>query len=343
MPNFEKMSIYIPHYIKLKLDEDAKQFEIFKANGIEINLNAFLGNLILGFYDQFYLECQRNVQRVEEVLRKNIRRATMDNISEVSKEILRAMSIEQKAYSSRKEVKISLKPTLKTAGFIQDIKKSNKDDSISNTFSRLFTSYLNRPTYIREQIIHKETYDALHDAIQSNHPISFSTHQNPDLVHTVFPYKVAWGREELFNYLLCAEFNSDGVLQAKSYRLSRINGCRKSRAEIVLDESVIERLEKMIEYGPAFEINDEELCTVFLTEQGHRSYQQIYFQRPEADSIEQLSDGYLYSFHCSKEHIKRYFRRFDAGQSRIVKPEWLKNEVVEEYKRIIGSYQNEGN
>ncbi|MBO7565328.1 MAG: WYL domain-containing protein [Clostridiales bacterium] len=337
MPHYEKISIYIPHSTKSKLEDDARQFEIMKANGSEINHNELLGRIVLGYYDQFYLENLENLQRVENVLRKHIRKATVDNIKDVSYEILSSLSLIQQTSSNKKGDRLSLKPTSKTASLIQDIKMANIHDNISNTFARLFTSYLEKPTYVRERIIHKESYESIQEAIQRKQSISFSTRRNMNLVHTVFPYCITIGQEEIYNYLLCAETES-GSLKAKAYRLCRITNCRKSRNKTEFNDDVKDYLDQMAKHGPAYEINDNERAVVYFTDKGFKSYELISFHRPSYDDIRQTEGGYECTFSCSKKHLEQYLRRFDSGEAKVIEPEWLRKNIECFYQEQLDFY-----
>lgn len=340
MANYEKISVYVSFLLKDKLEADARQFEVFKSTGTDINANMFLSKLILGYYDQFYIENQQNVERIAAVLRNNIRKTTISrNIEEVSLEILRELSASQESITGKKGTRLSLKPTAKTASLIQDIKNANKDEHMSNTFVRLFSSYLGKPTYIRERIIYKDIFDTLQDAIKTGSAVCFSTRQNPDQTRTVLPYLVTCGQEEIHNYLLCAEFDNDGVLKARTFRLSRIQHCRISRTRIALTEKVKGYLNSMQNYGPAYEINDNDECCVFLTEAGHRSYNMVYYQRPPYTRITPKEGGYLYFFDCSKEHVERYFRRFNSGEATVQEPNYLRDKVILSYKHSLESYE----
>ena len=340
MANYEKISIYVSSSLKDKLEADARQFEILKTTSMDINANLFLSKLILGYFDQFYLENQQNVERISAVIRKNIRKTLVSrNIEEVSLEILQELSTSLEASTGKKGTRLSLKPTVKTATLIQDIKNANKNEPMSNTFVRMFSSYLSKPTYIREQIIHKEIFDTLIEAIKAGSAVSFSTRQNPEQTRTVLPYRVTCGQEEIHNYLLCAEFDKEGELKARTFRLSRIQHCRLSRNKMAFTEKVKGYLESMQKYGPAYEINDDEKCLVFLTEDGHKSYQQVYFQRPPYCNIQKVDGGYIYTFICSKDHVERYFRRFNPGEARIQHPAWLMEKMGQYFEASYNSYK----
>ncbi len=72
MSNYDKISIYIPESLKAKLEEDARLFEVFKPNSSDINLNQYLSRLILGYYDQYDAETQKEVQRVSSILKDQV-------------------------------------------------------------------------------------------------------------------------------------------------------------------------------------------------------------------------------------------------------------------------------
>lgn len=340
MAFLEKLSIYIPNEDRTRLMEDAKLFEVFKQGSSDVNFNRFLGNLLLGYYDYYYSESRDLTNLVTGILHTHMPSMLVDDVNLLSTEIINRIAIPEVNYSKNKRVKTSIKPTSKTESIIQDIMDANKSDSISNTFARLFRSYLEKPVFVREQIIYSETYEVLREAIAKKKTIAFSTTRKKDMIRIVFPYEIATGTEELFNYLLCAEYDSNGKLRARTFRLSRIEHIHKCHKTVDLNDTVKDYLERMKRYGPAYEINDSEECCVFLSEEGHRSYNFIYYQRPQYLRIEKHKDGYYYFFDCSKDHLVRYFRRFDPGQAVIQKPEWLKNMVFESYRELIKEYEN---
>ena len=48
----EKYKIYIPEDMKTRLTRDAELFEFYKKDG-SVNLNAFLKELLVNFFDQY--------------------------------------------------------------------------------------------------------------------------------------------------------------------------------------------------------------------------------------------------------------------------------------------------
>ena len=352
MPDNEKISIYIPQTLKTKLEEDAKLFEVCKPNSSNIILNQYLGRVILGYFDQYDAETQKEVQRVANILKDQVkttvkskagktetRTTVVENIELLSRKIVQSSISLQGSGVGKKNARLALKPTKATASVIEDIMDTYRDDSASNVFVCLFKRFLNNPSYIREQIIYKEKYETLKTAIELHQPIAFTHTKTGNDIHTVYPYLLTTSTEELFNYLLCAEYDSEGVLKARSYRICRIADFRAIRSEISLTETVRGYLENMAKYGPAYEINDDEECTVFLTGDGHRAYGMIYSQRPPYSEIEEVEGGYIYHFMCSEEHVERYFRRFNAGQAVVLKPEGLREKIMNHHRSILNKYK----
>ena len=350
----EKICIYLPESMKTKLEADARHFEVFKANNIDINFNRFLGNLIMGHYKQYQDEISDDLKTISDILgnrikititetegKKQQKSTTIDDVPSLAREIRQGLTKAHEDKSGKKTERIALKPTKTTWPVIEQITKTNPEESSSNSFVRIFQSYLKNPSYIREQIIYKERYDALQEAINKEQPISFSIAGNLNKVHTVFPCRIAHGPEEIFNYLLCAETDKKGRLRAKSYRLNRMTGIIETTADIVPDETVRRHLDDMERISPAYEINDDQECCVFLNEDGHAAYRQIYLQRPPYSKIKPVEGGYLYYFTCSKQHVERYFRRFNEGQAIIKKPAWLRNQVIDYHKSILEKYKSE--
>ena len=252
----EKICIYLPESMKTKLEADARHFEVFKANNIDINFNRFLGNLIMGHYKQYQDEISDDLKTISDILgnrikititetegKKQQKSTTIDDVPSLAREIRQGLTKAHEDKSGKKTERIALKPTKTTWPVIEQITKTNPEESSSNSFVRIFQSYLKNPSYIREQIIYKERYDALQEAINKEQPISFSIAGNLNKVHTVFPCRIAHGPEEIFNYLLCAETDKKGRLRAKSYRLNRMTGIIETTADIVPDETVRRHLD----------------------------------------------------------------------------------------------------
>ena len=120
--------------------------------------------------------------------------------------------------------KLSLKPTNETEGIILSILDTlSEGEYLSQYLCRMLLSYSEKPFSERERIIFQNNYEFLKNACEHVKPITISTIWNTKAIHTVIPYRLATGREEMFNYLLCAEIDtSSGKQEAKAYRLNRV-------------------------------------------------------------------------------------------------------------------------
>ncbi len=52
---------------------DAEQFEIYKANGEDINLNRFLSMLIVGYYNGYKQERNETAEAIRELVAPHVR------------------------------------------------------------------------------------------------------------------------------------------------------------------------------------------------------------------------------------------------------------------------------
>lgn len=339
MSDLEKINIYVPEYIGAALDKDASMFEIFKKDGRTINRNRFLSMLILGYYNTYIAECQNTKDKVvAELTRKGVERRESGIIAEdiVNNVFLPEVPLRK----GKNPSKLSLKPTKETEGLILIIMNNlSGNDFISQYFCRMFMSYCQKSFYERERIIFRNNYDLLSDACEKNKPITFSTIWSPKRMHTVIPYRLAVGHDELFNYLLCSEIDRDtGKEEARAYRLNRISKINYSRINNHISDETMGYLNRMLRYGPQFMINDDEESCVKLSESGRRNFSRIYFGRPLEDRIEEKPDGHYYYFKGSKDQVFLYFRRFGAD-AEIISPDTLREKMANFHMKAYEKYQ----
>ena len=340
MSDLEKINIYVPGHIGLLLDSDASMFEILKRDGQTINRNRFLSMLILGYYNSYVTECQNSYDSiVAELINHGVSR---DRSYEIGDTILKKIVLpEVPSRKGKNPTKLSLKPTKETEGLIISIMNDlGSEDYISQYFCRLLMSYCEKPFSEREQIIFRDNYELLREACEHRRPISFSTIWNPSVIHSVIPYKLSVGQEEMFNYLLCAESSTfSGKQEARTYRLNRISKINLSRIPSQIAEEVSNHLERMIRYGPQYMINDDEESCVRLTESGRRNFSRIYYGRPQVDRIEEKADGAYYYFKGSKDQVFFYFRRFGFDDAEIISPELLRKKMADFHLKAYENYK----
>ena len=339
----DKIDIYVPENIGLMLEHDAEMFEVFKmdkkTNKTAINKNKFLSMLIVGYYKDYVSEAKSAKESIKAAI--NTDKISSKDIDTIADNILKNVVLP--AVPSRKgknPKKFSLKPTTATEILIEQIDR-DIDDYVSQYFCRMFMSYCKKPFSQRERIIFKDKYDTLQEACDSSQIISFKTIWNPNDIHEVIPYRIVTGPEEMFNYLLCAEINpATKIQETKSYRLNRIYDkiiCSENTG--IIDKKVKEYLEMMIKYGPAYNINDDEITHVRLTNFGVRDFNRIYFGRPVVYKIETHGDVFDYYFKGSKDQIFFYFRRFENGEVEIISPESLRTRMIDFHTKALNKYE----
>ena len=340
MSDLEKINIYVPTHIGAILDNDANMFEILKKDGRTINRNRFLSMLILGYHNSYVTECQKSYEAIaNELVEHGI---DPDKSSELADQILKKVVLpDVPSRKGKNPSKLSLKPTKDTEGLILNIMYNLVgDDFISQYFCRMLMSYCEKPFSEREQVVFRDNYERLKEACDQTRPVTFSTIWNPKVMHTVIPYQLAVGHEELFNYLLCAEKNSgSGKQEARTYRLNRIAKINYSRESNIIADNVLQNLDKMLHYGPQYMINDDEESCVRLTESGRKNFSRMYYGRPQVDRIEERSDGHYYYFKGSKDQVFFYFRRFGFDDAEIISPESLRQKMSEFHLKAYENYK----
>ncbi len=338
MSNLDKINIFIPISINHILENDVRLFEIFKKDNQTPNMNKFLSLLISGYYNSYMESLRRQYNHIHSLLHPLLNNLTSN--SDVTEKILNIVF--QASTTERKEkrpVRISLKPTALTENIILQIINSTEIGGYVSPFlCKMIMDYCSLSLDERERIIFSESYSLISDACQNKQAISFSTIWNPTVLHTVLPYKIVTGQGEMFNYLLCQERDSDtSIPYAKTYRLNRISKPNFAKPDI-LDTTIQQRLNRMHLYGAQYIINDDEESCVFLSNNGVRLYNRIYYGRPSFSHIEEVENGYKYFFNCSKDQLIFYFRRFSDGDAIILSPDSLKQDIISFHQKALDSY-----
>lgn len=335
----EKINIYVPEETGNLLENDAIMFEIYKKDGRTVNKNKFLGAIITGYYNDYVMESKTAYDSIISAL-------STSNLSEkekieITNSILKTVVLpEVPSRKGKNPTKLSLKPTKDTEALVEQILEDlGAEDFISQYFCRMFMSYCEKSFSKREQIVFKDNYDTLLMACKTNKSILFKTIWNEKNIHEVIPYAVVTGKEEMFNYLLCAEINkTTGEQDAKAYRLNRISKINYSRSLGNIDSNIKNYLDKMLLYGPQYMINDDEESCVRLTDSGQRNFSRIYYGRPAVDRVEEKEDGHYYYFKGSKDQIFFYFRRFGYNDVEIISPESLRQKMIEFHTKACEMY-----
>lgn len=332
-----KINIYVPEKTAIQLRNDALLFEIFKADGKTINMNGFLTMLFRAHHDDFRMEDKRVLDSIQNELSKvNI---PLQDQQELARNVLSIIFLP----SNNKDAKenkavLSFKPTSKTEYIISDFIKEYSSESVSQVLRRVLMNYCKEPIYERERIIFKDAYVKLITACKEKRSIIFTLKYENGKRHEVMPYEVAISKEEMFNYLICDEINTENSQhRVKCFRLSRIMNVRNGSRTKAIPADIKEKCERTIKIAPQYAINDDAEICVRLNEAGIKLYNRIYHGRPPCDRTDS-EDNYYFS--CSEDQAFHYFRRFDNSTATIIYPESLRKRMIEFHRNAILQYEN---
>lgn len=313
----DKIKIFIPENIYNVLIEDASSFGFLKNNG-EVNRNDFFNTLIVNYHDTYLEENKDTFEELKRIVNKYDIKLKDNEMSDISTELLAYVLAKNNNDDEDKKYKtFSLKPTkasIDTITFIENF--ALKNSSLSAYIRNLLISYCNKPKNKREQIIFVDNYKKLQKAIGTKTAVYGYSKKNKE-VQKVYPYAIACGKEELFNYLVCTY--NDAV---KTLRISNIKSITNTNEPVNFSDEQIKSLEATIKYGPQFSINEVSESCVKLTDYGQVMFKKFYVHRPTPTRIE----GDLYYFESAKDQLFTYFSRFGKN-AYVVYPEKLRSEL----------------
>lgn len=296
----EKIKISVPEKIYELMRKDAKDFRILKPSGEE-NLNAFINNLIMNFYEEFSAD--------DDSLRESIRGALSSipekYVKEAFSEVMNAISKREKEDNPGKSVAISFKPTRASESvtlYIENVLLKN--ESLSSFYRRLFIAYSKKIKTEREKIIHRHNYKLLMNAVKKELQVCISL-DNGHIYNNVSVYAIEPAKDELFNYILC--FSDE---KNRTVRLAKIRTVSLLAESAEIPEESQRMFIRQIAAGAQYPIysTEDEPIKVQLSEKGRELFEKIYLYRPIPTAIE----GDVYIFNCSANQVLYYFTRFGA-------------------------------
>ena len=324
----EKYKIYIPEEMKFRLMNDAELFDFLKKDG-SVNLNAFLKELLVNYFDQYR---ERKDQLLSTIL------SDLNTFHSISKEDAAAIADKIiNTYMKSAETKetrscaVTLTVSGRSANVMQAIENNMLAEvSLSQYLNDLFSSYLSIPRNHREMIIFQDVFDDLNAAINRSSVITFSSTTAPGLIFTVRPYMIAASKEEQCNYILCAD-NETGL--SRSFRISRIRALYLTGEKFSHDENTQVELQKIATRSPQSATKNVD-AEVRLTDRGIQKFRVILKNRPDV----LRKDGNTYYFNWPKFQLEEYFKRF-GKDAVIVSPEECRESMKIFYGKAIEAYQ----
>lgn len=322
----EKYKIYLSEDTKTRLINDAELFEFFRNDGT-VNLNGFLKELIVNYFDQYRNDNDELLANVLEEL-TSVKSLKAKDASILADKIIRTY-INNKEPATGKSTVITLTVSGPSYSIIKIIENNLlKDNSMSGYMKDMFQSYLSIPRNKREEIIFRPTYEAINKAIAESRKLTFSTGSSK-LKPAVEPYLIATSKEEQFSYLLChsTQYNRD-----HTFRISRLRDVFITSETFTVDKEIKERLSQKALRSPHSAAPDIH-ATVRMTERGKQMYKMIVKNRPQVTSIE----GNKYIFDWPAQQLEDYFRRF-GKEAVVISPKSLKNQLRRYYEEALGAY-----
>ncbi len=325
----EKYKIYIPEEMKSRLINDAELFDFQKKDG-SINLNAFLKELLISYFDQYR---ETKAQLLESIL------SDLDEYSSISPNDANAIADKIiNTYMRNNEFKTERNTTitLTVSGNSLDVMRSIENNflahtSLSQYLNDLFSSYLSISRSQRESIIFHDTFEALSDAMINTNVITFSSTSVPDLVFTVRPYMIATSKEEQCNYLLCVD-NSTGI--PRTFRISRIRALYTTSEKFIINDDTRKELQEAAIRSP-HSVSKNVEAEVRFTDKGIQKFHLVTKNRPDV----LRKEGNTYYFYWPARQLEEYFKRF-GKDAIIVSPEACHESMKVFYGRARDAYKS---
>ncbi|MCD8372837.1 MAG: WYL domain-containing protein [Clostridia bacterium] len=327
----DKIKINVTSRTASIIEKDAEAFEFFKADGISINKNAFLTQLIINYSqtfkdreDELFAYLKRTIGETSAISENKL-----DNLCYAI-----AGSINKREAAPNKEkfdCTINLKPTRQSESVINYIDEYLLAGStLSEYFRNMFSSYAALPQDEREKIIFAKEFALLERAIEDGKKVFVTTKNMNRTRQELSPYLVTNSKEELHCYLL-----AKSAKRCITVRLSRITSVTILSERTEFDENDLNIFGKMVKYGPQFMYGiDEGETKVELTDAGVTMFRKIYIHRPIPDRTE----GNVYYFNCSYNQLTQYFERF-GKEAYVEYPKRVHTEIMKFHRTAYTTYR----
>ena len=324
----EKYKIYIPEEMRLRLLNDAELFDFYKKDG-SINLNGFLKELLLQYFDEYRETKERLLDTILSDLSafSSISREDADAIAD---KIMNSY-MRNTEFKSERNAAI----TLTVSGRSLDIMHSIENNmlsrvSLSQYLNDFFSSYLSISRKDREKILFQDSFEELNTAIRKNSIIRFTSTSAPKVIFTVQPYCIAASKEEQCNYLLCTD-HASGI--PRTFRISRIHALFTSSDKFLPDESRKAELQEIAGRSPQAASKSVE-AKVLFTDKGMQKFHLVTKNRPDVLKKE----GNTLYFHWPRLQLEAYFRRF-GKEAVILEPDECRESMRFFYKKAWEAYR----
>lgn len=323
----EKYKIYLSEDTKTRLINDAELFEFNRTDG-SVNLNGFLKELIVQYFDQYRISNEQLLNHLLQDLTV-VKALQPKEASALADRIIHTY-INNREPGTGKSTVITLTVSGASYGIIQIIENNLlKDTSLSGYLKELFLSYLSMPRNKREEIIFKENYQTINEAIKNDRILAFTSSVSKAKA-LVEPYMIATSKEEQFGYLLCRDPKSG---KERSFRISRLQNLFVTSEPFIRNTYVEEELARKGLRSPYSMLEDVH-AIVRMTEYGKTLFKVIVKNRPILSSVE----GDLYHFDWPILQLEDYFKRF-GKDAVVISPRTLRSNLRNYYSHALDAYK----
>ena len=324
----EKYKIYLSEDTKTRLINDAELFEFFRKDG-SVNLNGFLKELIVNYFEKYRQDNEELLGSMVDEL-TSVKSLKSKDASALAEKIIRTY-INNKENVSGKGAVITLTVSGESYNIIRIIENNLlQENSLSGYIKDMFLSYLSIPRSKREEIIFRQTYEAINRAVAGNFLMTFtSTNSGNPHVITAEPYLIATSKEEQFSYLLC---HGPKTGKDHTFRISRLRNVFVTTETFVRRRKTEERLTRIGMRSPHSAAPDVH-AVVLMTERGKQTYKMIVKNRPSVS----FTEGDEYHFDWPEMQLEDYFRRF-GKDAVVLRPRSLRTKLRKYYSDALDAY-----
>lgn len=334
----ESGKIWTPASLNNLLWRDTELFEVFIGKNEKAAINTFLNALIPGYFEKYKLELAKQDAGIRSLLNEYIQDKSA--LNRIVEKLITEDHTADHHDLKQKSIPISFKPRGRAIAINAEIEQaaSGMNMSRSGYYKNMLLSYSRKPMYERERLVYHEEAEKIINALKNKkkQELIFTSRDNPHVIHTVLPYRLAHGTDEQFNYLIGQEMVGRKCV-ACSYRLRRIIISGTQSAQSTLDPQIREYLDLMLYYDPQYAINEHTETCIEFTEKGLKDFRRIYTGRPKLEAEEGSRTKY-HTF-CSQEQVINYFKRFNPGEAYILSPEKLRTTLSGYHKKHLDALQ----
>lgn len=333
------ITIYLDSIAYEKIIHDQELFKTGK------NKSEIIKKIIVNHYTKYEININELKQKIKDIIisESGNHEFNEDEHLNIAWKITKYLAGKTNVFENgtkKQKRKINLRKNKKDSELDYILDLCPKNASESEYLANIIYSYLKEPQYEREKIIYRDIIDNINKAIQNKQSIRIITKSDKkNRIQSINPKEICTSQEGLYNYLLYQGYsNKSKKYYASTIHIYNILSVHLDINHIAFQSDIEEQFNKMKRNGVQFSINDNTVYKVKLTKDGELLFNLRYLERPDPLPESDENSG-IYYFDCSEMQFKSYFAPFRKDVI-ILEPKEMIDEIVQEYKMAIYSYQN---